>query len=119
MAEAHPTIAVATEAQLGRGSIPNPWQGDLDALKEEIRDLKTMLGSVVKEIKELKQVKVESVSRILFYPFSYLRASCHSRPRFGSVRREHRRSSSRRLFFPDRRFTFCRTVAHNLTTHTP
>lgn len=64
MAEAHPMVAVPTEAQPGHGSTPNPWQGDLDALKQEIKDLRTMLGSLVKEIKELKKVKVEAVSGI-------------------------------------------------------
>jgi len=67
MAEAHPASEAATVVQPGDGSVlPSPWQGDIDALKQEMGDLRTAL---MKEIEELKKVKMEAVSGG-FIPYS-------------------------------------------------
>jgi len=65
MAHAHPTPVVTTGIRFGHGSTPDPWRGDVDALKREIDDLRATVGSLVKEIEELKKVKTEAVSGVL------------------------------------------------------
>jgi len=53
-------------------------QGDIDALKQEINDLRATVGSLAMEIEELKKVKVEAVSGVFFLSAH----ACRSRPRF-------------------------------------
>ena len=88
MAEAQPTSGVATGVQPGHGSVPNPWQGDIDALKQEVNDLRTTVLSLTKEIEELKRVKVQTVCGVLCHSPSILIGV--TIPIFASVYREHR-----------------------------
>lgn len=41
-----------------------PLRRDVDALKHDINDLRTAVGLLIEEIKDLKQVKVEAVSSV-------------------------------------------------------
>ena len=100
MAETHLNPVVTTGIQFGHGSTPIPWQGDVDALKQEIDDLRTMVGSLVKEVEELKKVKVEAVSDVFFSCRHTLAAPVLD---FASARQERCRSSSRRPLFLDHR----------------
>lgn len=63
MAEAHPTSAATAEAQPIHG---HPWQKDVDEIKQEIRDLRTMFGSLVEKVEVLGKVKMERVSGVRF-----------------------------------------------------
>jgi predicted nucleic acid-binding Zn-ribbon protein len=88
MAEVHPTSATITVTLPPQGSTLTQLQNDVDALKQENKDLRTMLESLMKEFKDLKKVKVEAVSRVSssFPPLSartfHLRsASVHRRRR--------------------------------------
>ena len=97
MAGVYPTPVVTTGIQAGRGSIPDMLQDDVDALKQEINDLRATVGSLAMEIEELKKVKVEAVSGF----FSYRHTLAVPVLDFASVLQERCRSSLRRLSFPD------------------
>ena len=67
MAEAHSAPTAATGVPPVNGWTMTPvLQRDLDGLKEEIKDLKTMVGSLIKEIRGSKQIKAEAVGEISF-----------------------------------------------------
>lgn len=79
MAHAHPTPVVTTGIRFDHGSGMDLWRSDVDALKREIDDLRATVGLLVKEIEELKRVKVEAVSGV-FLP--HRQHTCRSRPWF-------------------------------------
>jgi hypothetical protein len=57
-----------------RGSTPNRLQDEVDSLKQEVATLGAKLESVVKELEDLKQIKVETVSRVSLVRFRSPRA---------------------------------------------
>ena len=77
MAEVHLTSASTTGVPPADadGSALISLQNDIDSLKREIDGLKTTVGSLVKEVKDLRQLKVETVGDI-FFPFPLV-ASWH------------------------------------------
>jgi len=78
MAEVHPAPAATTEISPAHGSILITLQHDVGSIKREIKDLRTMVESLIKEVKDLKRVKVETavgnpfscVSFPAFHPLS-------------------------------------------------
>ena len=81
MAEAQLISASTTEVPPthGSGSTLISLQNDVDALKREIDGLKTTVGSLVEEIKDLKRVKVELVGGVFFpSPPLSTRGTCRS-----------------------------------------
>ena len=99
MAEVHPTPVATTRVLPVHETTLTQLQRAVDALKQEVKDLRTMVGSVVKEIKDMKQVKAEAVSGIFFQLPPLSTCARHSRLRSASVRQEHYRSFLCRLFF--------------------
>ena len=69
MAEVDLTSVATTGALSAHASILAPLQHDVDVLKREINDLSTVVGSLIKEIKDLKQAKVETVGGVFFLPY--------------------------------------------------
>lgn len=69
MAEVDLTSVATTGALSAHASILAPLQHDVDVLKREINDLSTVVGSLIKEIKDLKQAKVETVCGVFFLPY--------------------------------------------------
>lgn len=61
MAEMHPASAANAEISPAHGSILITLQHDVGTIKQEIKDLRTMVESLIKEIKDVKRVKVETV----------------------------------------------------------
>jgi hypothetical protein len=66
MAGAHLASATIIGTLPVHGSTLTQLQGDVDALRQENKDLRTMLESLMKEFKDLKKVKVEAVSDVFF-----------------------------------------------------
>ena len=61
MAEMHPASAANAGISPAHGSILITLQHDVGTIKQEIKDLRTMVESLIKEIKDVKRVKVETV----------------------------------------------------------
>ena len=93
MAEVDLTSVATTGTLSAHASILAPLQHDVDVLKREINDLSTVVGSLIKEIKDLKQAKVETVCGV----FSFLIGS-----HLATSVSVH--DDQFTLFFPDHRF---------------
>ena len=79
MAEVHLTSASTTGVLPTHGPTLISLQNDLDALKREIDGLNTTVGSLVKEIEDLRRLKVETVGDV-FFPFPLSpRGTCRPR----------------------------------------
>ena len=76
MADAHPTSGITTGVL--------PIQDKVDALQKEVNDLRAIVESLIKEIEELKKVKIETVSgALLYFPSPASNVAMQTRPQCG------------------------------------
>jgi len=106
MAEVHPAPAATDETSPAHGSILLTLQHDVSSIKRDLKDLRTIVESLVKEIKEMKRAKVETVGNC--FPFRLASLPLSASPRSPSFSASVSKGSQSILLaivtsFPDHR----------------